>query len=94
MAMPRAAGTTLRVTAARPSPLPPKEEKKMGLLSVEINRERIRALEEELASLQWAAEVRRTRRETLRKVVADTGRATRQETGITLRRIMGLVTRG
>ncbi len=71
-----------------------KREKKMSLLSVEISRERIRALEEELASLQWAAEVRRTRRETLRKVVADTGTATRQEAGITLRRIRALLTRG
>lgn len=94
MSQPRGISTDLRVTAARPSPLPPKEEKKMSLLSVEISRERIRALEEELAALQWAAEVRRARRETLRKVVSDTGRATRQEAGITLRRIRSLVSRG
>ena len=89
----RRISTDLRVAAARPSPVPPKEEKKMSLLSVEISRERIRALEEEVAALQWAAEIRRTRRETLRKVVADTGRATREEAGITLRRIRGLVAR-
>jgi len=91
--MNRGVSTDLRVTAARPSPLPPKEENKMSLLSVEISRERIRALEEEVAALQWAAEIRRTRRETLRKVVSDTGRATRQEAGITLRRLRRLVAR-
>ncbi|GAB3664215.1 hypothetical protein GCM10027589_28170 [Actinocorallia lasiicapitis] len=58
----------------------------MSLLSVEISRERISALEAEIESLAWAAEIRRSRRETLAKVVADTSRATRQEMGITLRR--------
>lgn len=74
-----------RVAAPKPSPAPPKAEEKMSLLSVEISRERIQALEAEIASLQWAAEIRRSRRETLAKVVSDTSRATRQEAGITLR---------
>ncbi|GAA3198831.1 hypothetical protein [Actinocorallia longicatena] len=82
----------LRATAPMPSPVPPKEEK-MSLLSVEISRERIQALEEEIASLQWAAEIRRNRRETLAKVVSDTSRATRQEAGITLRRARRILLR-
>jgi len=65
------------------------KEKKMSLLSVEISRERISALEDEIASLQWAAEVRKARRETLHRVVTSTGRATRQEGRILLGRLFG-----
>ncbi|MEO5877881.1 MAG: hypothetical protein ABIS86_17325 [Streptosporangiaceae bacterium] len=59
----------------------------MSLLSVEISRERISALEAEVQSLVWAAEVRRARRETLRRVVSSTGHATRQEGRILLGRL-------
>jgi uncharacterized small protein (DUF1192 family) len=82
----------MRATAAAPSPVPPKE-KTMSLLSVEISRERISALEAEIESLVWAAEIRRSRRETLAKVVTDTGRATRQEAGISLRRARRILLR-
>jgi uncharacterized small protein (DUF1192 family) len=63
------------------------KEKKMSLLSVEISRERISALEAEIESLQWAAEARKARRETLHRVVSSTGRAARQEGRILLGRL-------
>ncbi|MCD0448098.1 hypothetical protein LO762_02630 [Actinocorallia sp. API 0066] len=65
----------------------------MTLLHEELAHERIRLLQEEVAALQWAAEVRRSRREALRAAARDTGRATRQEARIRLRGLRSLLTR-
>ncbi|WP_460301568.1 hypothetical protein [Actinocorallia aurea] len=64
----------------------------MSLIAEEIYHDRIRRLEDEVAALQWAAQVRRSRREALRQAAVDTGRATRQEARIRmsgLRRLIG-----
>ncbi|MDX6738842.1 hypothetical protein [Actinocorallia sp. A-T 12471] len=65
----------------------------MTLLHEELSRDRIRALQEEVAALQWAAEVRRSRRAALRQAAADTGRATREEARIRMGRLRSLIGR-
>ncbi|WP_123662076.1 hypothetical protein [Actinocorallia herbida] len=65
----------------------------MSLLEVELSRERIRLLQEEVAAIQWAAEVRRSRRAALRRAAADTGRATREEARIRMGRLRSLIGR-